>query len=72
MRAASTITMGTDAQNEYLVTGDTDGNLAVWELAQYALVESASENSVLRKEPRALSSPLAAHTYIHRLFTHCY
>ena len=53
---ASTITMGTDAQNDFLVTGDTDGNLAVWELAQYALIENANESTIIRKEPSTLSS----------------
>ena len=48
--------MGTDTQNEFLVTGDTDGNLAVWELAQYALIENATESSLIRKEPRTLYS----------------
>ena len=48
--------MGTDAQNDFLVTGDTDGNLAVWELAQYALIENANESTIIRKEPSTLSS----------------
>ncbi len=44
--------MATDPQNEYLVTGDTDGNISVWNISNYALIDSATEDTLVRVKPR--------------------
>jgi len=47
--AAGSIIMGTDKNNHYLVTGDVDGTLKVWDIIEYAI---AATDTLITAPPR--------------------
>lgn len=52
--------MNTDNENEYLITGDVDGTIKVWVIADYCLKES--EEKLVTDPPREPS-----HVFINKL-----